>query len=190
MKILKHIRLLAVAVLLCLPWLSDARRFSISTNVLGYANLGTLNLEASYAFGRRWTVNAGAKYNPWTFREKAGPSGQFQSRQQTWHAGVRFWPWHSYSGWWIAGKVQYQEYNTGGIISRRTEEGDRAGAGVTAGYTYMLHPRFNIEFGIGFWAGMKWYTEYTCPLCGITSGSGRKGFILPNDIIISLSYVF
>ena len=76
------------------------------------------------------------------------------------------------------------------MISRRTEVGDWVGAGVTAGYTYMLHRNLNIEFGIGLWAGMKWYTEYACPACGMTLSSGRKGFILPNDLLISISYVF
>lgn len=188
MKVLKYCLALVMAAVLSAPEM-PARRFAVSTNLAGYANLGTMNAELSYSFSRRWTVNAGIKYNPWTFRASS-PARQFQNRQQAYAAGVRFWPWHVYSGWWIAGKLQYQEYNSGGMISRRTEEGDRVGAGLTAGYTYMLHRNLNIEFGIGLWAGMKWYTEYACPACGMTLSSGRKGFILPNDLLISISYVF
>ena len=44
-----------------------AGKGSISTNVAGYANLLTLNAEASVPVARHWTLNAGAKYNPFSF---------------------------------------------------------------------------------------------------------------------------
>ena len=188
MRVLKYCLALVMAAVLSAPEM-PARRFAVSTNLAGYANLGTMNAELSYSFSRRWTVNAGIKYNPWTFRASS-PARQFQNRQQSYSAGARFWPWHVYSGWWIAGKLQYQEYNMGGIISRSTEEGDRAGVGLAAGYTHMLHPRLNIEFGAGFWTGVKWFTEYSCPACGLTRTSGNRAFILPDNFRISISYVF
>ena len=103
---------------------------------------------------------------------------------------MRFWPWHVFSGWWIGGKVQYQEYNRGGIRSAVTDEGDRYGAGLSAGFTYMLHPHLNVSLGAGVWGGLQRYTVYSCPVCGITQESGEKTFILPNDLALSLSYVF
>lgn len=188
MKILEYCLSAAVAAMLtCMP--VQARKFSASSNLMGYACLGTINAELSYSPARHWSVTAGARYNPWTFRT-LGQGKQFQLRQQSYALGARFWPWHVYSGWWIAGKVQYQEYNMGGIISRRTEEGDRAGAGLAAGYAYMLSENLNIEFGIGFWGGVKKYTEYSCPACGVTVSSGVKGFLLPDDLLLSISYVF
>lgn len=189
-RIMCRLRYMAAAIMLLVSChAARSGGFSVSVNLLGYAWLGTLNAEASYAFDRNWTVNAGAEYNPWTFNA-SDRSRQFQSRQQSYSAGVRFWPWHVYSGWWISGKAIYQEYNMGGIISRRTEEGDSAGAGFSAGYTHMLGKHFNIEFGAGFWTGVKWYTVYSCPTCGRTLDSGVKAFILPRDISISFSYVF
>ena len=188
MKILEYfLSAAAAAMIVCIP--CQARKFSASANLIGYARLGTLNAELSYSPARHWSVTAGARYNPWTFRT-SGQRKQFQMRQQSYALGARFWPWHVYSGWWIAGKLQYQEYNMGGIISRRTEEGDRAGVGFTAGYAYMLSENLNLEFGLGFWGGVKQYTEYTCPACGVTVASGIKGFILPDDLIVSISYVF
>lgn len=165
----------------------QARKFSVSTNVLNYVNLVTLNAEGSYAVAQHWSITAGVKYNPFTFSVSGH---QVQNRQQAYSVGARFWPWHIYSGWWVAAKAQYQEYNSGGILSLTTEEGDRWGAGVTAGYTYMIHHSLNIEFGLGFWAGIKKYTVYGCPSCGLTTETGSKGFILPNDLIIGISYVF
>ena len=98
--------------------------------------------------------------------------------------------WHNLSGWWLAGKVRYQEYNIGGISSQKTEEGDRGGLGMYAGYTYMLSPHLNFEFGFGMWGGMSWYKTYSCPKCGITVDSGKRWFARSDDIMMSLVYVF
>lgn len=75
-------------------------------------------------------------------------------------------------------------------MSRKTEEGDRFGAGLYAGYTHMLSSHFNLEFGLGLWGGMASYRQYSCPVCGLTTDSGTKAFILPDDVMISLVYVF
>ena len=147
-----------------------------------------LNVEGDVAVARQWTLTAGAKYNPFLF--KADTPEPLSARQQLYAAGVRFWPWHVFSGWWIGGKVQYQEYNRGGIRSAVTDEGDRYGAGLSAGFTYMLHPHLNVSLGAGVWGGLQRYTVYSCPVCGITQESGEKTFILPNDLALSLSYVF
>jgi len=168
---------------------TSAQTFSVSTDLLGYARLGTMSIDASYAVARRWSLIAGARYNPFTYR-KSDPDRQFQNRQQSYAVGMRLWPWHTWSGWWFAGKLRYQEYNKGGIISRKTEEGDRFGAGIYAGYTHMLSSHINLEFGMGLWSGLSVYRQYSCPACGLTLSSGNKFFLLPDDVMISLAYVF
>lgn len=166
-----------------------AQKFSISTDLLGYAQLGTMNVDASVAVAQKWSVNAGARYNPFTYRE-GDPETQFQYRQQSYSLGFRYWMWHTWSGWWLGGKARYQEYNSGGLVSAVTEEGDRFGAGVYSGYTLMVASHFNVEFGLGFWAGASIYDRYSCPSCGLTTDSGTKFFLLPDDMMISLVYVF
>ena len=86
-------RLLFTAMLIALSSALHAQKVSVSTNLLGYAALGTMNVEASYAVSRHWSVVAGLKYNPFTFR-KGDPDAQFQGRQQSYSIGVRMWPWH------------------------------------------------------------------------------------------------
>lgn len=161
------------------------RKGSISTNVAGYANLLTLNAEGSISMGRHWTLTAGAKYNPFTFGKD-----HFRNKQQAYYGGMRYWPWHSYSGWWVAGKLQYQEFSAGGLRRAKTTEGDRVGLGLGAGFAYMVGKHFNVEFGANLWSGMEWFTTYSCPVCGDLEQSGRKFFILPCDIIIGVSYIF
>lgn len=163
------------------------QEFSVSTNVLDYVNLGTLNLEASVGVAQHWSVNAGLKYNPFTFD---GGEKDIRNRQRSYSAGARYWPWHVYSGWWLSGKLRYQEYNSGGFISPETSEGDRFGGGFSGGYTYMVNPHLNVDMGFGMWAGYDSYITYACQTCGRVIGKGGKYFVLPADIVISLSYIF
>ena len=172
-----------------LPSVLYAQKVSVSTNLLGYAELGTLNADVSYAFSRHWNITAGVRYNPFTFRN-GDSQRQFQHRQISYSAGIRMWPWHIWSGWWFASKIRYQEYNSGGIIDSTTQEGDRFGLGLYSGYTHMISPHFNIEFGLGLWGGVDIYRRYSCPTCGYVLDSGNKEFLLPDDIMVSLVYVF
>ena len=184
-----RLRILLSAVLLALSSALYAQKASVSTNLLGYAALGTMNVDASYAVSRHWSLSAGLKYNPFTFR-KGDASRQFQCRQQSYSVGARMWPWHIWSGWWFASKVRYQEYNVGGILNAETREGDRLGLGLYSGYTHMISRHFNLEFGLGLWGGWDNYTKYSCPVCGIKIEEGRGGFLLPDDVMVSFVYVF
>lgn len=181
---------LILLMFLCLSAGSvNAQSWSISTNLIDYACLGTMNVESSYAVSQHWSISASAKYNPFTFH-KGERGKQFQYRQQSYAVGTRFWPWHTFSGWWLSGKIRYQEYNGGGIISPETEEGDKVGLGLAAGYTYMISKHFNVELGLGAWGGRAWYKKYACPKCGLTIEDGKKWFLFPDDFIISFAYVF
>ena len=161
------------------PHSAVAQELSFSTNVVDYARSGSANLEASYGFTRHWSVNAGMKYD----------SGGML-RQQLYSVGTRFWPWHIYSGWWLSGKLQYQEFNEAETVTLITSEGDRYGAGIGAGYSKMLGKHFNLDLGIGLWVGYTKYVTYACPTCGRRTGAGNTAFMLPNDMIIALSYIF
>jgi len=164
-----------------------AQEFALSTNMLDYANLGTLNLKASYGFARHWSIDAGMKYNPFSFNTG---EGEARNRQLSYSAGAKYWPWHIYSGWWVSGGVRYQEYNSGGISSVQTSEGDRFGGSLGGGYTYMLSPHFNIDFGLGLWAGYDIFTTYACQSCGKVVSEGGKYFVRPSDVTLALTYIF
>lgn len=178
--------LVSAILSVCAPVLYG-QEFAVSTNFADYADFGTLNIEASYGLAQHWSLNAGMKYNPFTYN----PDGeQLQKRQRSLSAGARYWPWHIYSGWWLSGAVRVQEYNIGGITSPETTEGNRFGGGLGLGYTCMLSPKFNLDIGAGFWSGYDVYTTYSCPTCGRKIAEGRKFFFLPADILLALSYIF
>jgi len=184
--VMKHYIALTIS-LLVFSLNASAQKWSVSTNAVEWANLGTINLEASAAVGRHATVGVGAKYNPWVF---GGEDKQLQNKQRTAYVLGRWWPWFIYSGWWFGGKAQWSEYSQGGIFSRETEEGDAYGAGLSAGYTLLLKKNLNLEFSAGFWGGYKTYTVYACPTCGRIVDSGAKAFILPDNVAISLMFIF
>ena len=130
---------------------------------------------------------AGGKYNPYSHGEGADAR---QNRQRTVSAGARYWPWHVYSGWWMGCRAGWQEYNKGGYGSRETSEGERYGAGFSGGYSYMLSQHLNLDFGVGFWGGVDNYVTYSCPSCGRIVDGGQKYFVMPNDFILALTFIF
>lgn len=168
-------------------FLAGARNFALSTNVLGYADLGTLNLEASYGVARHWSINAGLKYNPFSYGSGENSAAR---KQRSVSAGARYWPWHVYSGWWVSSEMRYQEYSHGGLSSPETSEGDRLGIAVGGGYSYMLTPHLNMDFGVSLWSGYDAYRTFDCRNCGRVVGSGERAFFLPGDIIFALTYIF
>ena len=182
-------RLIITLILAAMPLMTFAQNWSVSTNLVDYASLGTLNIEASAGIARRMTAVASVRVNPWTFH-KGDPARQMQNRNQTYAAGIRYWPWHIYSGWWISTTAQYQEYNFGGIFSQRTEEGDAFGLGVGAGYSLMVHENLNLDFGLSIWGGQKSYIAYACPSCGRITDKGSKWFVMPNELRVAIQYIF
>ena len=181
-------RVFIAALLLLCGGLGSAQTLALSSNVRDIADMGTMNLEMALGVARHWTLSAGAKYNPFTYGE-AG-EGQAQNRQRLLSVGARWWPWHIWSGWWLSAKGQYQEFSTGGLRSPVTQEGDRYGGGLGAGYAWMLSPHFNLDVGLGAWAGHASTVTYACPRCGRILDSSSGFFILPDKLLLAVTYVF
>lgn len=170
------------------PELEHRARLAVSQNVADYIFLGTLNAEAQYSVHRNWTIGLGARYNNWTWRHRQDT--QFEARQQTYYVDGRWWPWYTYSGWWVGGKIQYQEYNRGGLLGPGTEEGDAVGISLGAGYAVHVNHWLNVDFGLFGWGGMTRYVSYACPYCGSRTGEGTKAFVLPDEVRIALQFIF
>ena len=186
---MKKILLLAIA-LFGLSTGLYAQKITLGTNVVQWANLGTINLEGTFAVAQHVSLTLGGRYNPWYFERET--ENQFQNRKRGAWFGVRYWPWYVNSGWFFAAKGQWQEYNY--YLPGQTEvkeEGDRFGGGLIAGHAFMLTKHLNLEVGLGAWCGVSIYNEDLLPEKGrrITSGA-RKFFFLPDDVSVSLVYVF
>ena len=180
--------ILVAGLLLALALPCTGQRFGVGTNAVDWLSFATLNAEASIAVSQNYSVHVGTELNPWTWRA-GDPGKQLQLRQNSYWGGVRWWPWHVYSGWWAGIDGRYTVYNAGGIIKRETEEGDAYGAGLYGGYSIMINDLWNLDLGIGIWGGWKRYTTYSCPLCGVVTDQGEKTFQLP-DARIAIQFIF
>ena len=168
--------------------LENRARLALSQNLADYLFLGTLNAELQYSVHRNWTLGLGARYNNWTWRHRQDT--QFESRQQTYYVSGRWWPWYTYSGWWAGCKLQYQEYNRGGLLGPETEEGDAFGLSLGGGYAVHVNHWLNVDFGLFGWGGMTKYVTYACPYCGQRTDAGTKAFLLPDEVRVALQFIF
>lgn len=180
---------MVLAVLCGFVTVSNAQKVTIGTNAVMWADLGAMNLEASLAVSQHLSAHIGGRYNPWYFER--GTTDQFQNRKRGAWMGMRYWLWYVNSGWFFQAKAQWQEYNIylPGMTSVK-EEGDCYGGGLAAGYAFMVTPHFNIEVGLGAWAGKKVYNEDLLPERGrrITAGAS-KFFVLPDELCVTLVFV-
>lgn len=181
------IRSVVAALLLLVPQLGLAQKWAVSTNLADYALLATMNADASFAVAKNLSVGLGVDYNPFTW---GNDDARFQIKKLEAELSARWWPWHVYSGWWVSASARYRMYNYGGIGGPETEEGDAAGAALGAGYSLMLTKHINVDFGVGFWGGYKWYRRYACPRCGTLLEEGSRPFIMPDNLVVALNFVF
>lgn len=179
-----------IAALFIVPIGAQAQKVAVSTNVFDWANFATTNLEAGVSIHQHFSIQAGARYNPWKFKtQKLGLP--LYNNQTTAYAGFRFWPWYVFSGWWIGVQAQYTDYKETGIWRHALDIGKAIGGGLSFGYTLMLHEKLNLEFGAGMWAGRRYeHVLYCCPDHMQVRESGPGNFVAMNDISISLMYVF
>lgn len=168
-----------------------AQRISIEGNLADAALLGTMNAKAGIRMSEHWALGAGFRYNPWSFREDSDPRA-FQDRRRTFYAGPERRPADSCGGIWMAARLQYEEYNRGGLFGRpATEEGEAWGLSFGGGYSFRLRQNLRLDTGLLFWGGVTDYVSYARPRCGrCLTADGCKGFLRYDGAVISLVYNF
>lgn len=176
---------------MAVPVIANAQRWAVSTNALQWAGLGTINAEGAYSINQHFSLNAGAAYNPWNVFSPT--QLVMKNNQLGGYFGAKYWPWHVYSEWWFGAKLQYKQFEQVGIITSNLIKGDAIGAGVSAGYSFMLGNHFNLDLGAGVWGGKIFnYKEYK----GNTTADsklveqGSKGFAFVDNLILSITYIF
>ena len=182
-------KIIILILLLGISYSAGAQKLSLSTNLVDWANFGTANIEAGVSISQHFSAMLGGHFNPWKF--KTGSGNDIFNKQTTGYVGVKYWPWYVYSGWWLGTKVQYASISRSGIWRPALEERSSIGAGLSFGYTVMLNKNLNLEFGAGVWGGKHLkYAIYECPKCMRLREQRSFNFIHPDDISISLTYVF
>lgn len=193
--------LLIIAAALCAASLeAGAQNLTLSTNLLDWLNLGTMNGDMTISVARRWSLGVNAEYNPWTYKW-AGDDAWVYNRHRTFGLYTEFWPWYVNAGWALKVGAQYKEYAAGGFpffsvnygdrFGRipLVEEGEAVGGGLAAKYSLLLSRNWSVEFSAGAWAGWKRFTRYGCPNCGRRLEEGEKFFVAPYDVAVRFVFV-
>jgi hypothetical protein len=183
-------KLYSLIVLLGLCLAANAQTISIGTNAVDWVNLGTANIEIGLSVGQHFSVVTGGRYNPWSFNSQRHEVPMHNNVKVA-YAGVRYWPWYVFSGWWVGLKGQYEQFMQGGFWRPMLEEGTAVGGALSGGYTWMLHKHLNLEFGLGLAAGRYTdYSRYQCSDCVDLITTGPRNFLKFDDLVIAIVYVF
>lgn len=181
--------LLSFLLLLAAGHKGYAQKVSVSTDLVDWAYLWTANAEVGISVDQHFSIQVGGKINPWKFDKKSGD--ELYDGQMTAYAGARYWPWHVFAGWWVGAKLQYSSFQNTGIVRPELRKGQSAGAGLSAGYTFMLNERLNLDLGLGFWGGRHFkYAEYDSPATMNPITTAPKNFIAVDELTVALMYIF
>ena len=162
-----------------------AQNMHLATNLLDYANFGTINAEFGLSPYPKWSFYIKGRYNPFTFQI----NGQKQNRVASCALGTKYWFWYSNSGWFLNSNISYSVFNTGGILNGYAYEGDAYGITAGGGYALMLNKKWNLDFGVGVQTGYTSYTKYSCPRCGRIVEKKSKMYFFPSNIMVQLSRI-
>lgn len=184
-----------------LPSVAGAQTFSVSTNVIDWADLGTMNIEAGLVLTRHFSAHLDTRINPWLFGETGDMDEKygipiedgrkiFCNKKTSVGLALRWWPWHVFSGWWFRAKAQFSSYDRGGLIHKTRTIGDAVGLALGFGYSFMLSPNWNFEIGLSGWGGMTRESYKESMMTPIISEPVWKPFILPDEVVVSFAYVF
>lgn len=165
MKGMKHI-FAAVALLVLSSGTAMARErdWAVSTNIPTWALLGTINADIHYRTASHWSLEAGARYNPFTYMR--GSERQTQLRQLTPYIGIRYWADTAFEGWYFASGLICSEYSVSYPPKEWFFDGDLAGIGFKLGYNRPVNGRLALSLGAGMAAAYHNTTYYCGPVCG------------------------
>lgn len=183
--------LVAALLLMCIPHMADAQKWAVSTNALSWAGLGTINAETSVSVHQHFSINAGFVANPWQMNTPTYVN--LKNRQYGGYVGMKYWPWHVYSEWWVGAKFQYKNFEQVGLLSPNLRRGDAVGGGLAGGYTFLVGRNFNVDVGLGLWGGrLLRYREYEGNVAVESKliDVGPRNFMFLDNVMIALVYIF
>lgn len=170
-----------VLILLFFPIMGNAQKYGIKTNIFGLAT-GSFNIEASLALSDKWTLHLPFSWNPFSIGKN------YKIQHLVVQPGARWWLWHSYTGLFFGGQVIAVKYNI--ALNEYRYQGWAAGAAVSAGYSFMLSRRWNLETEAGIGAFWAEYDVYDRPMCGDFVNTAKNLLIRPSRISLAIVYIF
>lgn len=172
--------LFSAAMLLC-AHSGHAQFYSVKTNVLEIASLGTVNADVSMMVAPNWTINFDIACNPWTYGDN------LKLKHWLVEPGARYWFWQTYTGGFVSMYGMGSRFN-GGINKRY--DGYGFGVGATYGYAWAIAKRWNVEAEIGM--GLLWsrHSVNECRTCGAVLAPTRSYLSPSPKLGVSIVYLF
>ena len=136
-----------------------------------FRNTAANDQEGLYSVSRHWTLDALLKYGLFN-------GGTYDQRER-YAVGARWWPWYTYSGLWVRGLAQTENYARSGVPVFQDGKGQAWGVSLSAGYSLMLLKWLNLDLGAGLWGGRR----------GLP-GAQQDWFAEPEMITVGLMFVF
>jgi len=192
-------KLMIVAALLCTlncaeasaqeqgDYKDDYSRWALSSNIPSWLLLGTINGDIHWSTGRHWSLQAGVKYNPFTYAR--GSENQTHLRQFTPSLGLRHWHQKPFEGWFSGIKLLYSTYSVANIAGLGFFDGNLAALALTGGWNKPLRQNLSLSLGAGIAAGLHSSTSYMGPVCGRITGNSRGIVVFIPDLYISIYYL-
>lgn len=162
------------------PFITKAQSYSLGVNLATLA-VGTINIEVSKAVSQKITLHMPIYWNAVTWSDNK------KIKQLMIQPGIRWWKWHSYSGFFGGANLTAVQFNAG--LKSFRYYGKGAGITLSMGYAKMLSKRWNIEAEAGLYSGWLRYDIYQRALCGDYEGSYRGLKLYPARISLSLIYI-
>lgn len=147
----------------------QAQSVGLKTNFAHWATMATPNLGIEMALNRKYTIEVGAGYNPFTFNNN--------KKFKHWivQPELRYWTCESFNGHFFGIHALGAEFNVGGLdvplgrlkdIKDYRYEGYAFGGGISYGYQWPISKRLNLELSIGAGYARLLYDKFNCVKCG------------------------
>ena len=164
---------------------------AIKSNLL-YDMTTTINLGVEIGLSCRWSLDIPFNYNPWKFND--------DTRLRHWgvQPEVRYWFCNRFDGWFVGIHGFYAKYNVGGwpdwsFVSENMQQsryqGHLYGAGISAGYSWILKNRWSMEATVGVGYARLMQDKYPCAECGTSMGNKNRNYWGPTKVGLSLVYM-
>ena len=174
---------------------ANAQDVAVKTNLISDVLLSpNLGFEAGLA--RKWTLDVNGQLNLWTVDNRKWRHWFVQPE-------ARYWFCRRFTGHFVGLHGIGGQYNVGNIevnmdmtntdfhpYKHKRYEGWGIGAGISYGYAWAVHPRWNIEAEVGLGYIYTRYNSYPCANCGSEISHNRPhNYVGPTKAAINVVYI-
>lgn len=196
--------MLPVAAAMMWTATSQAQDLALKTNLLNDA-MTTPNLGVEVGLGRQMTAQMFYGLNLWTY-SGSGPEAK-KAKHWVLMPEVRWWTCTKMNGWFFGVHAMGGQFNAANIkapvpgaffsglnvakaVRDTRVQGTFAGAGLTAGYQWILSKHWNLEAELGVGYNHVWYDQFPCSQCSMKIDEGHSNYLGLTKAGLSLMYVF